>query len=340
MGVTFMKVICSTRISRDPYDGTMSNPTFDLVQWPYPELVKQLQQNILNLLETVQARNGISLERLEGVTIVPNLIEALRTFDAGYPSDHAAAMRDAVMGRMITALRDGRVQGHVFLPIDVAFQIALEGAPARRTCEYMLVHECTHVQDLEMRAQALSSSEILTPPLAQPIALCLQIVWNEYAASRLSGYVHPGQLADYQELLRQSTATLISSRKDLRSLWAPTPEGRSTALTAALNLALPVLQAFAYLFGHCRGIDAQFAENVPENFTVLTAASSIRDGFSALEEQLDSLWDRRNAWRGFIEFEQLANLTCDLIRLLTGVVMAPQANRGIAVGFWAGAFAQ
>jgi len=115
MGVTFMKVICSTRISRDPYDGTMSNPTFDLVQWPYPELVKQLQQNILNLLETVQARNGISLERLEGVTIVPNLIEALRTFDAGYPSDHAAAMRDAVMGRMITALRDGRVQGHVFL---------------------------------------------------------------------------------------------------------------------------------------------------------------------------------------------------------------------------------
>ena len=144
-----MKVICSTRISRDPYDGTMSNPTFDLVQWPYPELVKQLQQNILNLLETVQARNGISLERLEGVTIVPNLIEALRTFDAGYPSDHAAAMRDAVMGRMITALRDGRVQGHVFLPIDVAFQIALEGAPARRTCEYMLVHECTHVQDLQ-----------------------------------------------------------------------------------------------------------------------------------------------------------------------------------------------
>jgi hypothetical protein len=318
----------------------MSNPTFDLVQWPYPELVKPLQQNILDLLETVQDRNGICLDRLEGVTIAPNLIEALRTFDAGYPGDNAAAMRDTVKGRMITTLRDGRVQGHIFLPIDVAFQIALEDAPDRHTCEYTLVHECAHVQDLEMRAQALSNSELLGPPLAQPIALCLQIVWNEYAASTLSGYVHRDQLADYQELLRQSTETLIFSRTAPRSLWAPTLEGRSAALTGALNLALPVLQSFAYLLGHCRGIEAQLEENVPENFTVLTAVSPMRDGFRALEEQLDSLWARRRAWSGFGEFAQLASLNCDLIRFLTGVAMAPQANRSLAVGFWAGAFSE
>jgi hypothetical protein len=335
----YMKPGCCTCFLGGPYDEVMLNPSFDLVQWPYPELVKPLEQNIRNLLENVRTRNGISLVRLEGITIVPNLIETLKMFDAGYPSDHAAAMRDTVMGRMITTLRGGRVQGHIFLPVDVAFQIALENAPARQSCEYILVHEIAHVQDLEMRARALSNSEILAPPLARPIALCLQVLWNEYAASRLSGFIHPSQLADYHALLRQSTATLLSFRKDLRSTWVPTQEGRATALAAALNLALPILQAFAYLVGHCRGIDAQFTDNAPENFIAMMAASSIWDAFSALEEQLDSLWTRRNAWTGFSEFEQLANLNCDLIRLLTGVVMVPQANRGLVVGFWDGAFA-
>ena len=140
----------------------------NLAEWPYPELEAQLRAKLRSLMQVVETRNSISLDRLEGVSVVESLTSALAVFDAGYPSDHAAAMRDTVLGRMITTQRGDRVQGHIFFPIDAALQLVSKDAPRYTMCAYMFLHECAHVQELDMRARSWTNDELLNPPLAQP----------------------------------------------------------------------------------------------------------------------------------------------------------------------------
>jgi hypothetical protein len=259
-----------------------------------------------------------------------DLAVALGNFDAGYPSDHAAAMRETVLGRMITTLRDGVIKGHVFFPVDAALQIARPNAPHHAMCTYMFVHECAHVQDLSTRGQCMHEG-ILNPPLAQPLAISLQITWNEYAACRLAAFSCPEQVGDFKELLRQNVATLIDSRDEVRSAFEPTIEGRQLALTMALNLVLPVLQSFCYLLGHCRGTGVSLAGNVPESFASLMKHQPTNEAFDGLEHQLDLLWDSRDAWRSFSVFDDLITTICGLIRVLTGLVIARRDGRSMAV---------
>jgi hypothetical protein len=305
----------------------------DFSQWPYPELEAQLGDKIRSLLHEAEAANSVVLDRLEGISVVENLAVALKNFDAGYPSDHGAAMRDTVLGRMITTRRADRVRGHIFLPVDAALQIANKDAPLHKMCAYMFTHECAHVQDLETRSKSLTTEDLLDPPLSQPIALSLQIVWNEYAACRLSAFSYPDQVGDFQEALRQSVTALVASREKVKAVFAPTPEGRQLALSIALDLALPVMQAFSYLFGHCRGIAKIPAEHVPQNYLTLITDQTTSEAFSRMEQQLDRLWDSRDRWDGYRAFDDLVIAICLLIRALTGIVIAPRENRAMAIGF-------
>lgn len=308
------------------------NVPLNLAEWPYPALEAQLRENLRSLMLAIEATNSISLERLEGVSVVENLTSALKSFDAGYPSDHAAAMRDTVMGRMIMTKRGDSVQGHIFFPGDAALQLANKDAPYHQLCAYMFTHECAHVQDLETRAKLLTTEELLNPPLAQPIALSLQIVWNEYAACRLSAYSAPGQNEEFKVLLQESVTALTLSVDEPKNAFAPTLDGRTRSLHLALNLALPVLQAFAYLLGHCRGTSANFAELVPQNYVLLTSNQRIADAFSNVERHLDLLWQSRSQWKGFEAFENLATAICFLIKVLTGIVIKRGPNRQMSVG--------
>jgi len=301
-----------------------------LSEWPFPELETQLRNNLKALIQEVETTNSITLERLEGVSVVENLAASLKSFDAGYPSDHAAAMRDTIVGRMITTNRDGRVQGHIFLPIAAAVEIAKKDGA--RLYAYMFAHECAHLQDLETRAKCLTTVELLNPPLAQPIALTQQIAWNEYAACRLSAYADPDRSEDFKELLRQNVDALLASRDKPRAAFAAPIEARIRALNLALDLALPVLQAFSYLLGHCRGIARELAELVPENYLALTSDQQIREAFADVERHLDLLWQSRDQWQGYSAFNNLVAANCRLIAELTGIVMAARANREMGVG--------
>jgi len=315
------------------YHGRMhaNNVPINLAEWPYPELEGQLREKLRSLMQIVEEKNSRPLDRLEGVSVVESLTGALAAFDAGYPSDHAAAMRDTVLGRMITTLRGDRVQGHIFFPIDAALQLVGKDAPHYRMCAYMFIHECTHVQELDTRARSWTNDELLNPPLAQPIALTHQIVWNEYAACRLSAFSGLERIEDFREMLRQGVEALQSSRSEPRASFAPTQEGRTRALGQALDLSLPVLQAYAYLLGHCRGAKLSFADSIPENFDTLISELPVSDAFSALEKELDALWDGRDHWPGYDAFIPLVRANCILIKALTGILMMPGIHRQLGV---------
>lgn len=303
----------------------------NLSEWPYPELEAQLRDKLRSLMQVVEEKNSIPLDRLEEISVVESLSGALAAFDAGYPSDHAAAMRDTVLGRMITTLRGDRVQGHIFFPVDAALQLVGKDAPNYGMCAYMFIHECTHVQELEMRARSWTNDELLNPPQAQPIALTHRIVWNEYAACRLSAFSGLQRIEDFRDLLRQSVEALQASRNEPRAIFAPTKEGRTRALSLALNLSLPTLQAYAYLLGHCRGAQLSFADSIPENFATLLGETSVRDAFSVLEQELESLWDDSDHWPGYDAFIPLVRANCISIKALTGILMTPGLFREMGV---------
>ena len=134
-----------------------------LAEWPYKNQEGALRERLQALLRSAQEEGNFDLSRLEGVTVAENLAVALRTFDAGYESDHSAAMRETVVGRMITTLRDGKIQAHIFLPVDAALQLLDPRAPLHRTCTYVFVHECAHVHDLAQSAARIESSAIEFP---------------------------------------------------------------------------------------------------------------------------------------------------------------------------------
>jgi hypothetical protein len=92
----------------------MSNDSvlINLAEWPYDQ--GALSERLHALLQSVQTEGKFNMSRLEGITVAKRLATALKDFDAGYKGDHAAAMRESVAGRMITTLRGGRIQGHIF----------------------------------------------------------------------------------------------------------------------------------------------------------------------------------------------------------------------------------
>ena len=291
-----------------------------LAEWPYPSQEGALRRHLRMQLDSVQEEGHLSLARLEGVTVAENLTAALNAFDAGYDCDHAAGMRDVVVGRMITTLRDGGIRGHIFFPVDTALQMLLADAPLHHSCTYMFVHECAHVHDLERRAVAMPG-EVLSQPLSRPLSRCLQVSWNEYAACRLAAYSYPDQVEDMKTSLRTAIAGVADARITTRNAFVATNQGRQNALTTALNAAVPLLQAFSSLLGHCRGSGWPLVQNVPESYRSLEQDLQIADALRRLERELDALWDGSGAWQNFRVFDALIAAVCDVVRATTGIVM-------------------
>ena len=316
--------ISSFQMSREPIP-------LHLAEWPYPHQKDALSARLQMLLQSVQEEGDFSLARLEGVTVTENLTTALGAFDAGYESDHSAAMRETVVGRMITTLRGGAIGGHIFFPVDAALQILDREAPLHHTSTYMFVHECAHVHDLEQRAVALPG-EILHQPLSRPLALCLQISWNEYAACRLAAYSYPDQVHDLKACLRQAIVGLADARLRTKDAFAPTEQGRQNALTVGLNAALPLLQSFSYLLGHCRGLHWPLLQNVPENYRLLEQSPEIAEALRSVEQELDTLWAGYGAWSTFQVFDGLIPAICDVVRATTGLVLKRGEGQLMGVG--------
>jgi hypothetical protein len=301
-----------------------------LDEWPYEK--DALRERLLTLLERAQSEGKLNLSRLEGVTVPENLIGALRTFNAGYESDHAAAMRESVAGRMITTLRSGEIRGHIFFPVDAALQLFDPRAPLHRSYTYMFVHECAHVHDLDRRVAAMPG-EIIEQPLAQPLSICLQVSWNEYAACRLAAYGFADLMETMRAVLRQAIEGLRNARSETEAAFAPTDKGRQNGITTALNAVAPLLQGFSYLLGHCRGLDQPLLQNVPENYGFLDGNAGVAETLRRLEQEFDALWRNCAAWSGFHVFDELIEAICALVKTTTGLHMERAEGKGLIVGF-------
>lgn len=110
------------------------------------------------------------------------------------------------------------------------------------------------MHDLDRRVAAMPG-EIIGQPLTQPLSICLQVSWNEYAACRLAAYGFADQMETMRAVLRQAIEGLRNARSETEAAFAPTDKGRQKSITTALNAVAPLLQGFSYLLGHCHGLD-------------------------------------------------------------------------------------
>lgn len=301
---------------------------FNLEQWPYDRIA--LRERLQVLLRCAEEVGNYSLTLVDGITVAEDLSATLRSFDTGGLDIDGDAVRDSVAGKMVTVRRGTAIRGHILFPVNAALQIFEPSAPLHHLCSYLFMHECAHVHDLEARIKAITARAALEPRLARPLFLCIQISWNEYAACRLAAFSYSQQIREFTEGLRKSIADAGPARQRATAAFQPTATGRQNALTIALDLALPVLQFFCYILGHCKALGLPIIENLPENFESL--GSGCRNALQSTEQELDKLWSRYGSWRSFDCFLALLGPICEFVAAATGIVMAPERAGQMAVG--------
>ena len=139
-----------------------------------------------------------------------------------------------------------------------------------------------------------------------------------------------------KEVLRQAIEGLRDAHSRTKAAFAPTDEGRQLALTVALDAAVPLLQGFSYLLGHCRGLDRPFLKNVPENYDFLLENAKTAAALENLGQELDALWTRNGEWLGFQVYDELIEAICGVIKTTTALHMKRAAERGLTVGLCMG----
>ena len=301
---------------------------FSLEEWPYDRVA--LRERLQVLLRHAEEVGKLSLALLDGITVAEDLSATLRSFDTGGLNIDGGPMRDAVAGRMITVRRRAAIWGHILFRVDAALQIFQLSAPFHRIYSYMFIHECAHVHDLEARIKAITARVALEPQLSPPLFRCIEVSWNEYAACRLAAFSYPQQITEFKDSLRQSIANAGNARQRTTFAFQPTEQGRQNALTIALDLALPVLQSFSYLLGHCKALGLPIAKDLPENFDSLN--SDCRYALRSTELELDKLWSGYGSWQSFDCFLALLGPICGFVEATTGIVMVPAPAGQMGVG--------
>jgi hypothetical protein len=100
-------------------------------------------------------------------------------------------------------------------------------------------------------------------------------------------------------------------------------------VTEVLNAAMPFLQSFSYLLGHCRGLQQSFGDHVPSNWSLLVEKADLQSVLLRMESELDALWDQMDKWESFDVFQRLLEELCTYIGKTTGVFLFASPNRGL-----------
>jgi hypothetical protein len=260
----------------------------------------------------------IDLERLDGVTIAFDYDDTLAQLDRGR-SDLRPLSRtqtDQLSGVAMTpaVTRDGIVKSHIVL--NASYMTGLddpEGSDPWWLAVSLIAHEAGHVEEQTYRDRAFPGTILqqqYDTRLAELLAPAADVVWEEYAACRLSAIFCQSQVAAYidglQNVLQAARPTANEAIKRYRL---------HGALMQVVGEACPPLveplRLLAYLLGHLDGVGQDFAE-LQDVRTELTRTGYL--GFATrLQQVLGALWEKRGAWTSRVEFEPLETIVRDVL---------------------------
>jgi hypothetical protein len=259
----------------------------------------------------------INLERLDGITVAFDYDEALAQLDRGYQASKPLTRTgtDQLVGVAMTpaVLRNGAVKSHMVFHAPLVVGLEQPGTEVFRRALYLVAHECGHVEDLKLRDDAFPGTILQRsiPNIEDAILdQVAGVVWEEYAASRVSAIFGEDETAIYE---RSFTSVLAVARDQANAAI------RSYRLHGDINRVLeqagsPLcepLRLAAYLIGHLDGLGSDF-DLVPQARDQLST-SSYASFVRRLGDALRELWSRRGRWAAHAEFDVLKDIGRDLL---------------------------
>jgi hypothetical protein len=259
-------------------------------------------------LSEIACARSLKLERLEGITITDRLDQALAAFDDGGLDRGRTLMRTTgeVEGVAMTpvGVRHGKAYCRIFLQSSTVEDIY--GRPSSVIARYVVVHELAHAHDLTVKSASIEAilvktpRDLFTPPVFWQIA---EIVWNEYAASRLSATENPDMQQTMDQMLVMALRQIKPGTK--RIIQTCQQAGRSaTAFELATPLVSNVLKHTSHVIGHEEGNRRPNRTLEPALGQSLQAAQW-ESGFSEQRSILNEMWASYGNWKDISVFAPL-----------------------------------
>ena len=254
----------------------------------------------------------IDLSRLDGITVAYDYDTALTELDRGFEATRplTRTIDDRAVGVAMApaVMRDGIVKGHLVFYAPVVLPIEDETHEHYNQALYLVAHECAHIEDLKLRDERFPGTILQQSICDYDDAIFTQIaevLWEEYAACRVSAVFGDNQAIAYEECL---VSALGAARDEARAAI------RAYRLHADIERELeeagrPIsepLRFAAYLLGHLDGRCEDWSV-VPQARDQL-AGSEYAAHVDRLNAVLRNLWDTRDTWESLDVFAPLKEI--------------------------------
>ncbi len=136
-------------------------------------------------------------------------------------------------------------------------------------------------------------------------------IWDEYAATRMSGHIDPDAATGYQENLK----TLVTAAEPFRieRVTAYRLHGYHKRVFGEVNgFAGRLLRSLAYLRGHLDSLDLE-VDSLPSMVALVTSTPGLGDLIQELHGHLRPLWETQDLWTTQEAFSPLCGLVNDLL---------------------------
>ncbi len=266
---------------------------------------------IKNISDTLSAIIGeaawtMPFDRLDGITIADDYPAALASLDRGMEDAAPLEARQDALGTGIAqapnVIRDGIVKGHIVLSSIVAHALVGDNVDHRVWASCVLGNQLAHIGITQVFDETLPNVLLsrAADGLEGDLQQCTYPAWNAYFASRATARFDANRLKDVQ-------STALIALKDffeeiVRERIAYRHSSNLQILMMACFRKLPfLLEWCANVIGHAHGAEDEPLKDADELKAELEN-HALLGWFYDFGRDLQTLWNRRGAWKSYDEF--------------------------------------
>ncbi|WP_205860665.1 hypothetical protein [Pseudomonas viridiflava] len=278
----------------------------------------------------------LDLSDLDGITIGFDYDDAINSVDLGYESEKARGYTNEEglvgVGKAMRVRRNGAIKTHVVLRAKSLLGLTEHSMDTDDfwATANIVAHELAHVQ-VTSWFEAHSPGVMLAPHQSEWVTAMLRdaahIIWEEYAACRLSAPVSCGELvtASYENGFQTAATGAISKAHRAIIEYRTHRDFSRLTVETSREICMP-LKMVAYLMGHLDGL----SEDVNLE-TRCAFDKQIGAHLPALLGALREAWDCRNSWDGLASLDPVVQVIIDALRTAGVELTLAQGDSGTRV---------
>lgn len=261
----------------------------------------------------------MNLSNLDGITIGFDYDDALASVDLGYESTIAKQYTKQEnllgVGKALRVRRNGEIKMHVVLNGHVLLDL-VEHEPTSNEfwgAANILAHELGHVQTagwFEAHSPGVMLAQHEGDWATSTLRETAHILWEEYAACRLSALISQGSLvtASYTQGLETSVLGAVDRARSVIKEYRTHGDVARLLVETACEIAMP-LKMSAYLLGHLDGLDEEADIDSRCHF-----AGELTPHFHELLGALRDAWETRESWDGLASLDPIVDVIVNALQ--------------------------